>query len=85
MKYKTATYLSASILSTLFAVGTAGACQLFNHSWLPPMGGGWKLAVATPIVSWIVIFLIVLVDRRVNEPRKFSLDRPDSEKDSRKD
>jgi len=77
VKYQTKTYVTAFILASLFAAGMAGMGWIFNQSPLPPGGGGWKLTIATPVGTWVVIFLLVVVDRKVRRPRKFSLDKQD--------
>jgi len=79
MKYRTATYVCALILASLFAAGMAGMGWIFNQSPLPPGGGGWKLTIATPVGTWIVIFLLVVVDRKVRRPSRFSLDKRDAD------
>jgi hypothetical protein len=80
MKYQTMSYTVAFVMASLFAVGIAGTGWILNHSMFPPMGGGWKLTVATPIISWLVIFFIVLMERKAREPRKFRLDRHESKR-----
>ena len=76
-------YLMASLLASAFAGLIAFTCWVLNQSPLPPDGGGWKLLLLPPVLSWLVVFALVVIHDKTRA-RKFTLriETEQEEKDS---
>jgi hypothetical protein len=67
-----ARYLMATVLASAFAAFMVFTSWVLNQSPLPPGGGGWKLIVLIPCLSWLVVFVLVVFHDKTRS-RKFSL------------
>ena len=73
MSRKAATYILAFVLASLFAAWTLFGCWVLNKSPLPPSGGGVTMLILPPLVVWLVVFALVVLDRTTGTRRKFRI------------